>query len=80
MESRQGAGLILISALMAVSIFGYVILTFHGMFKLNEIVFNIGFVIQFALTLFAVIRRVHKIKTTQDYDIMTFDEATKEKL
>ncbi|HOX83913.1 MAG TPA: 7TM diverse intracellular signaling domain-containing protein [Chryseolinea sp.] len=78
-ESREGAGFIMISALMGVSIFGYVILSYEGIFKLNEIVFNIGFLIQFVITLIAVIRRIHKMKTTEDYDMMTFDQATRKR-
>ncbi|MEO7991708.1 MAG: 7TM diverse intracellular signaling domain-containing protein [Chryseolinea sp.] len=78
-ESRQGAGSLLITALMGVGIFGYVILAYQGMFELDELVFNIGFLFQFSITLITVIRRIHKMKTTQDYDIMTFDEAIKHK-
>ncbi len=79
MESREGAGFIMITALMAVGIFGYVILSYQGVFKLNELVFNIGFLIQFIITFLATIRRIHKMKTAQDYDMMTFDEATRRK-
>ncbi len=78
-ESREGAGSLLITALLGVGIFGYVILAYQGMFELDELVFNIGFLFQFSITLITVIRRIHKMKTTQDYDMMTFDEATKHK-
>ncbi len=80
MESREGAGLILITALLAVGIFGYVILAYLGLFELNEFVFNIGFLIQFIFILTTVIRRIYKMETTQDYDMMTFDHATRTKL
>ena len=79
MESREGAGFIMVTAFLGVGVFGYVILSYQGLFKLNELVFNIGFLIQFIITLIAVIRRIHKMKTAQDYDMMTFDEAIKRK-
>lgn len=76
-ESREGAGFLLITALLAVGIFGYVILAYQGLFELDELVFNIGFLIQFMLTLVTVYIRIHKMKTTLDYDVMTFDQAIK---
>lgn len=78
-ESREGAGFLLITALFAVGIFGYVILSYQGVFELDELVFNIGFLTQFILTLATVIRRIYKMKTAKDYDFMTFDEAIKRK-
>lgn len=59
-ESRTGAGLIMICALLAVIIFGYVILSYHGVFTLNELVFNIGFIVLFTILFIAVMRRIKK--------------------
>ena len=78
-ESREGAGFLLITGLFAVGIFGYVLLSYQGVFELDELIFNIGFLTQFILTLITVIRRIYKMRTTSDYDFMTFDEATKRK-
>lgn len=76
-ESREGAGFLLITALLAVGIFGYVILSYQGVFELDELIFNVGFLTQFIITLITVIRRIYKMKAGNDYDFMTFDEATK---
>ena len=78
-ESRTGAGLIMICGVLAVITFGYVILSYHGVFSLNELAFNIGFITQFIILFIAVMRRIKKMKTATDYDLMTFDEATKKK-
>ena len=76
-QSRHGAGLLLLTAFFAVSSFGYVILAYQGLIELNELIFNMVFLIQFILTLATVIRRVNKMDTTKDYDLITFDDMTR---
>ncbi len=78
-QNRDGAGLLLFTAFLAVGTFGYVILSYQGLIELNELVFNIIFLIQFILTLITVIWRVNKMDTTRNYDFISFDEATKKR-
>jgi len=77
-ESRSGSGLVMLCALLGVIIFGYVILYYEGIVELNELAYNIGFLIQFILTFIAVTQRIHKMETTSDFQSsMTFDEVIK---
>lgn len=72
-ESREGVTLILAAAFMAVAMFGYVIMAYQGLFTLNEMFFNIGFLLMFILTLLAVSERIQKMGSDKDYGKMTFD-------
>ncbi len=72
-ESREGIALLLAAALMAVAMFGYVILAYQGLFALNEMFFNIGFLLMFILSLMAVGKRIDKIDSDKDFGKMTFD-------
>ncbi len=72
-ESREGVTLILAAAFMAVAMFGYVIMAYQGLFALNEMFFNIGFLLMFILTLLAVSERIQKMGSDKDYGKMTFD-------
>lgn len=72
-ESREGVTLILAAAAMAVAMFGYVIMAYQGLFSLNEMFFNIGFLLMFIVTLLAVSERIQKMGSDQDYGKMTFD-------
>lgn len=76
-ESREGASLVLIAAFLAVAMFGYVIMAYQGIFTMNELFFNIGFLVQFMVTLVAIHQRIKKNDAGQDYDLMTFDGATR---
>lgn len=76
-ESREGATLVLVAAFLAVVMFGYVIMAYQGIFVMNELFFNAGFLLQFIVTLVAIHQRVGKIDSGQDYDLMTFDGATR---
>lgn len=77
-ESRNGAGFVMFCALLGVIIFGYIILYYEGVVELNELAYNIGFLIQFILMFIAVTQRINKMKTTSDFqNRMTFDEMTK---
>lgn len=75
--SREGATLVLVAAFLAVIMFGYVIMAYQGVFPMNELFFNTGFLLQFILTLIAIDRRVRKNDTGHDYDMMTFEGATR---
>ncbi len=72
-ESREGVTLILAAAAMAVAMFGYVIMAYQGLFSLNDMFFNIGFLLMFILTLMAVSERIQKMGSDRDYGKMTFD-------
>lgn len=72
-ESREGVTLLLAAAFLAVAMFGYVILAYQGVFSLNEMFFNIGFLLMFILTLMAVSERIQKMGSDSDYGKMTFD-------
>jgi len=79
-ESRNGAGFVMLCALLGVIIFGYVILYYEGFIQLNELAYNIGFLIEFILLFFAVTQRINKMNTTSDFqNRMTFDEVIKMK-
>lgn len=78
-ESRQGATFLIICTLIGVLMFGYVILAYEGLFELNELFFNTGFLGLFLLAAMAMIRRLGKMSTTYDYDRMTFNEVTKDR-
>lgn len=72
-ESRQGLGFLIVVLFFAVVMFAYVILAFQGLFELNMLIFNGGFFVIFALGGIAMIARVTKMNTTQDYDVLTID-------
>ena len=72
-ESREGIALLLAAALMAVAMFGYVILAYQGLFSLNEMFFNIGFLLMFILALMAVGERIDKMGSDKDFGKMTFE-------
>lgn len=75
--SREGATLVLIAAFFGVAMFGYVIMAYQGVFPMSELFFNTGFLLQFILTLIAIDKRVRKNDTGHDYDMMTFEGATR---
>jgi hypothetical protein len=76
-ESRQGASYLLMCLLLGVLMFAYVILAYEGVFELNELFFNIGFLTLFLLTAGAMAIRIFRMSTTYDYDSLTFDEVSK---
>jgi hypothetical protein len=76
-ESRQGASFLIICTLIGVLMFAYVILSYQGLFELNELFFNIGFLGLFFLAAIAMVRRLAKMSSTYDYDRMTFNEVIK---
>jgi hypothetical protein len=73
-ESRHGLSILIVSMFLAVVMFGYVILAYQGLFELNILIFNGGFVMLFLLSGFAVSRRLNKMATTYDYDLMTIEQ------
>lgn len=72
-ESRHGLGLLIISLFFGVVMFAYVLLAFQGLFQLNMLIFNAGFLVLFLLVGIAMTARVLKMTTTQDYDVLTID-------
>jgi len=76
-ESRQGASYLLMCLLLRVLMFAYVILAYEGVFELNELFFNIGFLTLFLLTAGAMAIRIFRMSTTYDYDSLTFEEVSK---
>ncbi len=72
-ESRQGLGFLIVCLFFAVVMFAYVILAFQGLFELNMLIFNGGFLVLFLLCGIATAARVTKMNTTQDYDVLTID-------
>ena len=76
-ESRQGASYLLMCLLLGVLMFAYVILAYEGVFELNELFFNIGFLTLFLLTAGAMAIRIFRMSTTYDYDSLTFEEVSK---
>lgn len=72
-ESREGVTLLLAAAVLAVAMFGYVIMAYQGLFTLNEMFFNIGFLLMFALVFLAVSERIKKMGSDRDFGKMTFD-------
>jgi hypothetical protein len=76
-ESRQGASYLLMCLMLGVLMFAYVILAYEGVFELNELFFNIGFLTLFLLTAGAMAIRISRMSTTYDYDSLTFEEVSK---
>jgi hypothetical protein len=73
-KRRQGSLFSLFTAISLAGAFGYVILSFEGFFQLNELLFDLIFIVQFILLLIAISRRLKWIGTDKDdYDKMTFD-------
>lgn len=72
-ESRHGLGFLIACLFFAVAMFTYVILAFQGLFELNMLIFNGGFLILFLLCGIAMATRVMKMNTTQDFDVLTID-------
>ena len=73
-KRRQGSLFTLFTAISLAGAFGYVILSFEGLFQLNELLFDLIFIVQFILLLIAISRRLKWIGTDKDdYDKMTFD-------
>lgn len=75
--SREGSTLVLTAAFVAVGMFSYVIMAYQGVFELNELIFDTGFLLQFTLTLVAIYKRIGKTDSGHDFDLMTFEGATK---
>jgi hypothetical protein len=73
-KRRQGSLFTLFTAISLVVAFGYVILSFQGLFQLNDLLFDFIFIVQFILLLITISRRLKWIGTDKDdYDRMTFD-------
>ncbi|MFZ6001324.1 MAG: hypothetical protein ACOYW3_12515 [Bacteroidota bacterium] len=61
-ENRQGISLLIVSLFLAAVLFGYVILSYEGLFELSPLLFNGGFLVFFVVSGLAVLYRLHKIE------------------
>lgn len=71
--NRKGLGLLLGCLMLAVIMFAYVILSYEGLFELNELVFNGGFLLLFLISGLATFNRLKKM-SAGDEDLLTFDQ------